>query len=180
VCAALSCGLQPTVAATPATAPSQAANDAGTAEQFRVVPGQAIGSLRIGMREQDVTAALGMPKSTWTFLDGRRVYRWFQPPSNSGLGVGVDVTGAVDRIWVLNDVRYATSTGLHVGSTEGDIMKALGAPSESTFDAQLHMRKLVYAPMGLWLSIQLDQRYGFYNRVFEIGVIAPASSQARR
>ena len=132
------------------------------------------------MRAQEVTAVLGTPHSTWTFLDGRRVYRWFQPPNNSGVGVGVDATDAVDRIWVLNDARYATSTGLHVGSTEAQIMGTIGNPTQSLFDAQLHLRKLIYGQQGLWFSIQLDQRYGFYNQVFEIGVIAPANSLARR
>lgn len=184
VCATLLGALPPTVATAPASAqtPPVAPADKSAAApgQFLVAPGQGVGLLRLGMRAQDVAAVLGAPQSTWTFLDGRHVYRWFQPPNNRGLGVGVDVTGAVDRIWVLNDTRYSTSTGLHAGSTEAQVMGASGNPTQSLFDAQLHLRKLIYGQMGLWFSIQLDQRYGFHNQVFEIGVIAPANSLARR
>ena len=178
VCATLLGALPPTVATAPASAQTPpvvpADGSAVPSGQFLVAPGQGVGPLRLGMRLRDVTAVLGAPQSTWTFLDGRHVYRWFQPPSNSGLGVGVDVTGTVDRIWALNDARYSTSTRLHVGSTEAQVTAALGNPTQSLFDAQLHLRKLIYEQMGLWFSIQLDQRYGFYNQVFEVGVIAPA------
>jgi len=129
---------------------------------------------------QDVIAILGAPASTWTFLDGRRVYRWFQPPANSGIGVGTDATGLVDRIWVLNDPHYGTTAGIHAGTTEEQVVRMMGRPTGSVVDAGLHLRKMFYAAEGVWFSVQLDQRYAYYNQVFEIGVTAPAESLVRR
>ncbi|SRR5579884_73672 len=169
------------VAWRPLTARAQsAAAPLDKSAQYTIMPGRGIGALTLGTRMQDVIAILGAPVSTWTFLDGRRVYRWFQPPSNSGVGVGTDATGLVDRIWVLNDPRYRTTAGIHAGATEEQVVRMMGRPTGSVVDAAGHLRKLFYAANGVWFSVQLDQRYAFYNQVFEIGVTAPAESLVRR
>jgi len=118
-----------------------------------------------------VEAALGPTKGTAQLSDGTSVYRWFAPPKNDGIGVRVSKGGIVTRVWALNDVRYVTQDGLHVGSAEADIRAKLGMPSNVTTNAQAKTKILTYEGVGIWFSIQEDQQYLFYNAVFEIGII---------
>ncbi len=99
-------------------------------------------------------------------------YRWFEPPSNSGIGVRTAQNGTVLRVWVLNDERYRTKEGLHIGSTEAEVRAALGDPTVIDINVRLKTRTLVYEALGLWFTIQLDRQYKFYNAVFDIGIMA--------
>ncbi len=175
---------QPT-ATQPQAAPPQASHppvpqsQAPPAERFQsVVPGKAVGPVRLGMRVQDIVPILGQPLRKQTLPDGNMVYQWFAPPSNSGLGVRVTPGGVVFRAWVVNDPQYAIQDRVHVGTTEAGVRAALGNPSQVVDDAQQGLRTLTYPSLGLWIIIQTDPRYAFYGQVFEIGVTA-ASLAAR-
>ena len=157
----------PAPAATPPPTPSPASSS----ERFLVLPGLSIGPVQIGMTLKAVEAALGPNKGTAQLSDGTSAYRWFAPPKNDGIGVRVSKGGIVTRVWALNDVRYVTQDGLHVGSAEADIRAKLGMPSNVTTNAQAKTKILTYEGVGIWFSIQEDQQYLFYNAVFEIGII---------
>jgi hypothetical protein len=123
------------------------------------------------MPVRDETARLGTSKGATGLEDGTTMYRWFEPPSNSGIGVRTTQNGTVLRVWVLNDDRYRTKEGLHIGSTEAEVRAAIGAPTLIDINVHDKTRTLVYESLGLWFTIQLDQRYRFYNAVFDIGIM---------
>ncbi|GEM_PF-919082 len=151
-------------------APPRAAAPAPSRE---ILPGQGIGPVRLGMAVKDVLALLGPQKSVDQLPNGEAVYRWFAPPANDGIGVRVTASGVVSRVWALNDADYVLRGTLRVGSTEEEVRAALGAPSRVAENTQVKTRLLYYDALGIWVSIQLDERYAFYNRVFEIGVMPP-------
>lgn len=140
-----------------------------------IIPGQSVGSVELGKPIRDQMARLGPLKGTTQLGDGTRIYRWFEPPSNTGIGVRINQSGTVLLAWVINDARYATKEGLHVGSTEAEVVSALGAPTRVESNAQAKTKTLIYESIGSWFSIQLDQQLNFYNTVFDIGVMARAS-----
>jgi hypothetical protein len=149
---------------------------ASSSTPFLIVPGQSIGPVRLGTSLKGYMARLGPAKGTAQLDDGTTVYRWFEPPSNIGIGVRTNQNGMVLRVWVLNDARYSTKEGLHVGSTEAEIKAALGAPTRVEVSSQPKTRTLIYEALGLWLNIQLDQQLNFYNTVFDIGVMTTQAS----
>lgn len=155
----------------PARAPLPARPPVAPAEQFQIWPGLGIGPVRIGMPIKDAVATLGPFKSTLSLADGSSLYRWFAPPKNDGIGMLGSKAGIVVRVWALNDPRYITDRGLHVGSTEQEVRAAMGEPSVVIPNPQANTRILRYDALGIWFSIQLDERYLYYNQVFEIGVM---------
>ena len=168
---------QPTPVTPPAAPPPPEPTPAATRvspEVLVVEPGKGIGPVKLGMRLQDVVSVLGPRKSDAQFSDGVVVYRWFEPPSNNGIGVRATKAGMVFRIWTLNDDRYVTKGGLHAGSSEGEILAVLGKPSRVLTDSASKTKILIYDSLGIWFTIQLDKQYKFYNAVFEIGIMEPA------
>jgi hypothetical protein len=137
-----------------------------------VLPGTAIGSVKLGMRMPDLQAALGQPARRVQRADGSSELYWYQPPTNRGVGVVVSKAGQVQRAWALNDTRFTTLHNLHIGSTEAEVRAALGAPSNVGVNSQLGIKVLTYSQIGVWFFIQMDQKYSFYNQVFEIGIMA--------
>lgn len=144
-----------------------------------VLPGEGIGVVRLGMGIQDALAALGPAKSTQALPDGAR-YEWFAPPANRGIGVRATPSGVVYRVWALNDDQYAIADRVHIGSTESDARAVLGAPAQALVDTSSGTKTLTYPSLGLWVTIQTDQRYAFYGRIFEIGVSKPEPAAAGR
>lgn len=123
------------------------------------------------MTVKDVEAKIGPSKGAQKAPDGSAVYRWFEPPKNTGIGARISQTGTVERMWVLNDNRYATREGLHIGSTEAQVRAVLGAPSKVIENPQSKTRELLYDKLGLWFIIQLNEQFIYYNQVFDIGVM---------
>ena len=156
---------------TPLAAPKGVTNP--QAKIRDVTPGRYIGPARLGMNVQDLVAAIGPSASTDHLPDGTTVYRWFKAPKNAGIGVRVSADGIIYRVWILNDAGYATTQRLHAGSTEAEIRAALGEPSQSFINTDQKLKTLTYGALGIWFSIQLDDRYLFYNTAFEIGVMQP-------
>ncbi len=167
--------VSPEVQTTPTqpTPPRIASSPRLPAQIRNVVPGQHLGLARLGMSIQDLQAALGSSGNAQHMADGSVVYSWFQPPTNVGLGARVGADKVVFRVWVLNDPNYVTKERLHAGSTEAAIRTALGEPSQTFTNAEQKFKTLRYDSLGIWFSIQLDERYSFYNSVFEVGVMRP-------
>jgi S1-C subfamily serine protease len=163
-------GTQPAAAVPKQLVPS--ASSSVAVAPFLIVPGQSVGPVRLGRPAREETAGLGASKGSVELDDGTMMYRWFEPPSNAGIGVRTAQNDTVLRAWVLNDERYRTKEGLHVGSTEAEVRAALGVPTRVEFSSKAKTRTLIYESLGLWFSIQLDQQYNFYNAVFDIGVMA--------
>jgi hypothetical protein len=164
--------------AAPSQAPSQPAQvpakpSMSLRSAFLIEPGDGIGPFRIGMRIEYLEGRLGGNKGIQKFEDGSSVYRWFEPPTNAGIAARISDAGVVQRIWVLNDERYKTKEGLHIGNTEAQVRSTLGAPTEVEEDQQQKTRTLRYYGAGVWFIIQLDDRYTFYNAVYDIGVMPP-------
>lgn len=149
-----------------------ASSAAAAAASFLIVPGQSVGPVRLGNPIRDEIVRLGPSRGTTEFEDGTTMYRWFESPSNSGIGLRTTQSGLVLRVWILNDGRYSTKDGLHAGSTEAEVRAALGNPTRVDVSAQGKTRTLIYEALGLWFSIQLDRQFSFYNTVFDIGVMA--------
>ncbi|HXX38789.1 MAG TPA: hypothetical protein VEP50_11720 [bacterium] len=165
---------QPQVPVTPAAPPRPTPPAQPTpvpSDQFLVLPGKAIGSVTLGMRVQDLPAALGQPANRVQNPDGTTELYWYGPPLNRGIGVLVTKTGMVVRAWVLNDSRFITLHNLHIGSTEAEVRAALGTPTSTSVNAKQGVKALLYNQIGMWFFIQLNQNYNFYNQVFEIGIL---------
>jgi len=171
---------QGTVASSAAGESSNRQPQAPAQRLHAVLPGEGIGPALLGMRIQDALAALGPAKHTQVLPDGNTLYEWFAPPRNSGLGVRATAAGIVYRVWTLNDDRYAIGDGVHVGSTEAFARAALGAPSQVVADTSRGIKTLSYPSLGLWVTIQTDQRYAYYGKVFEIGVTKPQAATTGR
>jgi hypothetical protein len=172
---------QPVRPQTSPAQPSPAAPSPPPAQRFQsVVPGKGIGPVQLGMRVQDVVATLGQPRRSQGFSDGTTVYEWFGPPANSGLGVRATHEGVVYRAWVINDTQYAVRDRIHVGSTETEVRAAFGDPAQVVADASHGFKTLTYPALGLWVVIQTDKQYEFYNQVFEIGVTPTTEVAAGR
>ncbi len=80
---------------------------------------------------------------------------------------------------MLNDSEYGIAEGVHVGSTEAEVRAALGAPAQELVDTARAIKTMTYPSLGLWVSIQMDRRYSFYDQVFEIGVTKPEPGAGR-
>ncbi len=90
---------------------------------------------------------------------------------NAGVGVAAAQNGMVLRVWVLNDERYSTKEGLRVGSTEAQVRAVLGDPTRVRIDQDTRLKWLYYDSLGMWFSIQLNERAPFHNQVWDIGII---------
>lgn len=161
----------PSPAASPSAAqPSPSPGPAAAEEAFLITPGQGVGRLRLGMRLQDVTAILGPPMGTETNADGISTFRWYAPPSNSGIGVRTTRAGVVYAVHVLNEPSYATFERLRVGSTEDEIRRVLGEPTRINLDENRGDKFLEYHALGINFTINLDSQYSFHNAAYEISV----------
>jgi hypothetical protein len=152
------------------------APSASSSTAFLIVPGQGIGPVRLGTPLREDTVRLGPAKGIAKLDDGTTMYRWYEPPSNIGIGVRTNQNGMVLLVWILNDARYRTKEGLHVGSSEAEIKAALGVPTRVEDSSQAKTRTLIYEALGVWLNVQLDRRLNFYNTVFDIGIMIPQAS----
>ena len=140
-------------------------------ESQRVVPGERIGLVRLGMSMRDVVAVLGPSTTAESLPDGSVDHHWILLSGAVDLGVRA-AKGVATRVWIRGGSGYAIGDRLHIGSTEDDVRSVLGAPSwVLTVESEAKMKMLIYDSLGVWLSIQLDERKPFFNAVFEIGVM---------
>lgn len=139
-----------------------------------IVPGRSIGAVRLGMTLAQVTKLFGAATDTRPYSGGGVTHWWLDPSRREGFGV--ETRGnRVDRLLLVNDASYATSTGLHAGSMEADIRAALGAPSSVSADAKSQRATLRYDTLGIWFEIDLDQQSPHLGTVIAIGVVKPVA-----
>jgi len=143
-----------------------------------IVPGQSIGALRLGMKLADVTGLFGAATDTARSRDGSVTHWWLDASKHQGFGVGV-ARGQVTRLYIMNDPRYATAAGLHVGSTEAEIRSALGPPAAVDIDNKAHRETLHYDDLGVWFEIQLDSQSQGYATVVAVDVMAAGGPVTR-
>lgn len=137
-----------------------------------IVPGRAIGAVRLGMALQDVVALLGRAKETIARPGIGVDYLWYAAPDGSGVGVRTTDAGVVRRIWVVNDAAYRTAQGLHAGSTEAEVRATLGAPSWTIAVASSDKSTtLMYETLGLWFTIRPSPSDPDRNVVYRIDVL---------
>ena len=107
------------LAAAPAWA---AAADAGGRE---IIPGKAVGDIKLGMSLSDLFQRWGQAENTERDLDGITLYDYGETR-----GVGVFVAG--DRISQILVVTpdWATTNGLKVGATRPEVLAFYGLPEE--------------------------------------------------
>jgi hypothetical protein len=74
---------------------------------------------------------------------------------------------------LFGDPRFATSAGLHVGSTQAEVEQILGTPSRVLADAGSGSAQIAYDALGILLFLR-----GTPSRVAGIAVFAPGT-QAR-
>jgi hypothetical protein len=112
----------------------------------RIVPGQRIGSIRIGMLMDEVTAALGQPSKKYQD-DGGAQYIY-----DSGGRLYVVFTGRIAPRVVgvtTESPSYVTDKGIRVGSSVFDAARAYG---ETFKDMEgISMR---YDSLGMFFSVQ--------------------------
>ena len=140
---------------------------AATPGRWTILPGQGIGSLRLGMTVLEAIVALGAPTMTWGRPGLNTVLLWFDAQNakkthQGGLfAVGAPSavirdsallhTDVVINVGVVLDSHYATAEGLHTGVAEGEVIAVLGnAPRvarpgmdflEGKFDQNAHTLK---------------------------------------
>jgi hypothetical protein len=136
-----------------------------------IVPGQSIGALRLGMKLADVTGLFGAATDSAKSRGGSVTQWWLDASKRQGFGVEV-ARGQVDRLYIMNDARYVTAAGLHVGSTEAEIRTALGPPGAVNIDRKAQRETLRYDDLGVWFEIQLDSQSQAYATVVAIDVMA--------
>jgi hypothetical protein len=100
-------------------------------QQWTVLPGQAIGPLRLGMTAQDVVSLLGLPDSR----DGDRFWTY-----QSAARLRIEFRDGRVRTLTTWDRRAVTQDGLRIGSSHGDVIRALGPNPETTI-----------TPTGIWV-----------------------------
>ena len=141
-----------------------------------IVPGRSIGAVRLGMTLAEVTKLFGAATETQPSSGGGVTHWWLDPSRREGFGVQLTSGNRVNRLLLMNDASYATSTGLHVGSMEADIRAALGAPASVSVDAKSHHATLRYNTLGIWFEIELDRQSPGFGTVVAIDVVTAAAA----
>ena len=142
---------------------------------WAILPGQGIGTLRLGMTIVEAIIALGAPTITAGSPGVNTVLLWFDAQKAKkthqgglfavGAPSGVIRDGALLRtdvvinVGVVLDERYVTPGGLHTGVAEGDVIAALGNTSrvidpgvallEGKVDPNIHILKYAGVEFGI-------------------------------
>lgn len=98
-----------------------------------IVPGIQIGPVRIGMLPSEVVRIFGQPTEMHTASPGVWNMGWARH-SVSVVFLNAYPHGEVWRIVTLSS-RFATKQGVRVGLTVADVLKRLGPPVDSPFEA---------------------------------------------
>ena len=157
--------------------PVTPAAGAAAPDEERIIYGQSIGRLRLGMPAAEVLAALGAAAATTSLPGLGTDYLWYSGSRPAGLGVRATAAGIVGQIWIVGDSGYRTPEGLHVGSSEAEVRTALGPPSWTVaVSSQDKTTTLMYDRLGVWFVIRPDDRPALPGRVSRIDVVAPSTA----
>lgn len=138
----------------------------------RIVPGQGIGAVALGVPLARAAAALGPYKSSAVVVDGPvrlREYRWYTSPAHDGSAAasGFAVTclpdGRITQVSVRYLPAYTTEKNLHTsgpggvrGSTLLGVQLAMGSPGAVTL-GEAGMRKMEYGGIRFWVDTTTQQ-----------------------
>ena len=159
------------------TLPAVAQN---TASDLLIVPGSGIGRAQLGMSIADVLKVAGPPRPAFNQASEQsaappstkdRLYYWFTDAGSRA--ARTDGEGRVSLLELFGDARFATSAGLHVGSTQVEVEQILGTPSRVLPDAGSGNVEIAYDALGILFFLR-----GTPSRVAGIAVFA-AGTQAR-
>jgi len=138
-----------------------------------IVPGEGIGSVRLGDPVGRAIAVLGRPRASalvWAPSVQLREYRWYSDASSgspsaasSGFAVTCLPDGRMTQVSIRYDPAYATPKHLHTsgpnnvrGSSLLDVTLAMGEPGTFTAGAN-GMRRFEYAGIWFWISTTTQQ-----------------------
>lgn len=138
-----------------------------------VAPGAALGPIRLRTSIGDAIALLGPATGGEKLRDGTVLYRWFESPKNTGIGIRTDRSGVVEAVWTIGDRRYLTREGLQVGSPLSAVESAMGKPSRVSVTRAPAIQTLWYDSRGVWFGIDFDTSHTAFRTVYAIGVTAP-------
>jgi hypothetical protein len=151
------------------------------ASDLLIVPGSAIGRAQLGMSIADVLKIAGPPQPALSQVaeqsgasssTSNRLYYWFT--DRGSRAARTDGEGRVSMLELFGDPRFATSAGLHVGSTQVEVEQILGAPSRVLTDARSGNVEIAYEALGILFFLR-----GAPPQVAGIAVFEPGT-QARR
>ena len=152
-----------------------------TASDLLIVPGSGIGRAQLGMSIADVLKIAGPPQPAFSQVaeqsaastsTSNRLYYWFT--DRGSRAARTDGEGRVSMLELFGDPRFATSAGLHVGSTQVEVEQILGAPSRVLTDARSGNVEIAYEALGILFFLQ-----GAPPQVAGIAVFEPGT-HARR
>ncbi len=123
-------------------------------EPGKVSPGVGLDTIKLGQSQKDVIALLGEPeeRDNNEFAPGQLYVLYYSQ--------GIELTFADDKLEVITlhsqtakwkAYAGATSEGVGVGSSQDDIVKALGEPAADD------TRALRYPKLGLWFRLDGDR-----------------------
>ncbi|MEE8522939.1 MAG: hypothetical protein V3T72_03325, partial [Thermoanaerobaculia bacterium] len=106
-----------------------------------ILPGEAVGPIRLGITKQELESRVGIPERTslgaWEYLsDGYAVLMDASSSTVSAVLAG----GGTEQVRLDERFHGRTAAGLGMGSTKPEILDALGEPSvERAQDDSLHL-----------------------------------------
>ncbi len=141
------------------------------ADAYLITPGHGVGTIVLGQAYSDVEAVLGKPSAVAPASTGGRLFLWFrnEPGTAGGRGVSLSPEGAVDRVIVFKDRRYATKDGVRVGLSEQEVIARLGAPQRIAHDPRTSANRILEYP-GFQVWVNTDASLMIVG-VFELGVV---------
>jgi len=122
-------------------------------QDAKIVPGQRVGPVSLGMSPADLLGALGDPDHVGSDGDfpGAKLYFF----NARGLQVTVDGSQVVQI--AVNGTQFATQEGIAVGSTELRATALLGSPSiTKRYQRECAGRVSGYHYPGLWIHFTCD------------------------
>ncbi len=143
----------------------------------RIVPGERVGQLRLGDKLEEVVSILGsgVPRGQG-FQPGTTAYAW--DPTGLWL-IADDTTGAV--LWISVEggpvanphawVELATREGLRLGSTEEEVLAAMGKPARTVSDGVA--KSLYFDRQGIRFTLPL--RGPMAGKVAALRVVPPGT-----
>jgi hypothetical protein len=153
-----------------------------TASDLLIVPGSGIGPAKLGMSIADVLKIAGPPQPAFSQVTGQsaappstsnRLYYWFTDRGSRAARTNGE--GRVSMLELFGDPRFATSTGLHVGSTRAEVEQILGTPSRVLSDIRSGNVEITYQALGILFFLR-----GEPPQVAGIAVFEPGTQARRR
>jgi hypothetical protein len=150
-----------------------------TASDLLIVPGSGIGRAQLGMSIGDVLKLAGPPQPAFSQAAEQsaeppstknRLYYWFT--DRGSRAARTDSEGRVSMLELFGDPRFATRSGLRVGSTQVEVEQILGAPSRVLTNAGSGNVEIAYEALGILFFLRGTPSQVAGIAVFEAGTQA--------